>query len=68
MQAGVPIIPVVIKNSHDIMPRGSFTIIPGIVDVSVLEPIEINDWIINNMNDKIKIVRELYLKELGQVD
>ncbi len=66
MQANVPIIPIIINNSHDIMPRGTYTINPGIINIKVLEPILTNDWNLENMENKIESVRNLYLKELGQ--
>jgi putative phosphoserine phosphatase/1-acylglycerol-3-phosphate O-acyltransferase len=66
IQAKVPIVPIIIKNSHDIMPRGSHTINPGTVDITVLESISTVDWTPENMDSKIKDIRNLYLKELGQ--
>jgi putative phosphoserine phosphatase/1-acylglycerol-3-phosphate O-acyltransferase len=66
MQANVPIIPIIIKNSHDIMPRGTYTINSGIIDIKVLKPILTNDWNLENMDGKIDDIRNLYLKELGQ--
>jgi putative phosphoserine phosphatase/1-acylglycerol-3-phosphate O-acyltransferase len=67
MQAKVPLIPVVIHNSHDIMPRGTSVLLPGIVNVTVLNPIDISNWTLENMNSKIVQVRNLFLKELGQL-
>ncbi len=68
MQAGVPIVPIVIKNAHDVMPRGASLIRPAVVEVKVLEPIDITSWTLKNMNKKIEEVRNLYLKELGQIE
>ncbi len=67
MQAGVPIVPVVIKNSRDIMPRGTLTIIPGIINIKVLDPIPTIDWKVEILDDKISEIRNLYLEELGQL-
>jgi len=66
MQAGVPIIPIVIKNAHDIMPRGASFIRPAIVEVVVLQPISSTGWTKKNLDKNIKSVREKFLKELNQ--
>jgi len=68
MQAGVPIVPIVIKNAHDVMPRGKMYIQPTVVEVIVLPPIPTTDWTKSNMGEKIAEVRNLYLKELGQIE
>lgn len=44
MQAGVPIVPIVIRNAGEVMWRGSFLVRPGTVDVIVLPPIPTADW------------------------
>ena len=66
MQAGVPLVPIVLKNAHDAMPRGTNVFKPTLVEVVVLHPIETNDWTSANMNEKIEGVRNLFLHELGQ--
>ena len=66
MQAHVPIIPVIIQNSNDIMPRGTSIITPGILNVSVLEPILTDTWSIYNLSENIERIRSLYLTELNQ--
>lgn len=67
MQAGVPLIPIILKNTHDILPRGSSIINPGIIDVVVLDSIPTTNWTLDNMNEKIEEVRNLFLKELNQL-
>ena len=44
MQAGVPIVPIVIRNAGEVMWRGSFLIRPGTVDVTVLPPVPTRGW------------------------
>jgi putative phosphoserine phosphatase/1-acylglycerol-3-phosphate O-acyltransferase len=44
MQAGVPIVPIVIRNAGEVMWRGSFLVRPGTVDVTVLPPIPTRGW------------------------
>lgn len=66
MQAGVPIVPVVIKNAHDAMPRGSSVVRSTAVEVVVLPPITTEDWQVKDIDTHIAEVRNMYLQELGQ--
>ncbi len=68
MQAKVPIVPIVIKNAHDAMPRGSSVIRPAVVEVAILKPIPTKKWKLENLNKNIEKVRYKYLEELGQID
>jgi len=68
MEAGVPVVPLVIKNAHDIMARGAAVLQPGMVEVVILPPVSTDRWTKTNMNKKIEEVRQSYLKELGQED
>jgi putative phosphoserine phosphatase/1-acylglycerol-3-phosphate O-acyltransferase len=68
MGAGVPVIPIILKNAHDVMPRGKNVFNPTLVEVIVLPPIHTHDWNKTNMDAKINEVRNLFLKELGQED
>lgn len=42
--AGVPLVPIVLHNTHELWPRGSFTIRPGTVLVEVLPPVSTDGW------------------------
>ncbi len=66
MQAGVPVVPVVIHNSGDVQPKGDFLYHPGTVKVEVLPPIDTGDWSVETINEHVAEVRGLYLKTLGQ--
>ncbi len=66
MQAGVPVIPIILKNAHDVMPRGKNVFNPTIVQVIVKPPVHTHDWTKENMDEKIAEVRGIFLKELGQ--
>ncbi len=66
MQAGVPLIPVILKNAHDAMPRGKNVFNPTLVEVIVLPPISTKSWSKENMDKKIAEVRGKFLRELGQ--
>ena len=44
MAAGIPIVPIVIRNAEVIADRDSSTFNPGTVDVAVFPPIPVDDW------------------------
>ncbi len=64
MQAGVPIIPIVIKNAYMAMPKGSSMFKPTHIEVVVLDPVDTSLWKRKNLNKHIDDVRNLYLNEL----
>ncbi len=66
MQAGVPIIPMILKNAHDALPRGKALIKPSMVEVCILPPIPTKGWKKKDLNKHIEGVRNLFLKELNQ--
>jgi putative phosphoserine phosphatase/1-acylglycerol-3-phosphate O-acyltransferase len=67
MQANVPIVPIVIKDAHSILPRGSALVRSQAVEVVVLPPIDVSNWRAEELNERIDEVRNLYLQELGQM-
>ncbi|MDO6596262.1 HAD-IB family hydrolase [Oceanihabitans sp. 2_MG-2023] len=64
MQAGVPIIPIVIKNAYMAMPKGTSMFKPTHIEVVVLEPVDTSLWKRKNINKHIEEVRDLYINEL----
>jgi 1-acyl-sn-glycerol-3-phosphate acyltransferase len=44
MECGVPIVPITITGTHDVMPKGRFAIKPGVVRVMFHPPIEPEDF------------------------
>jgi len=64
MQAGVPIIPIVIKNAYMAMPKGSSMFRPTHIEVVVLDPVDTSLWKRKNLNKHIEDVRNLYINEL----
>jgi len=66
MQAGVPLIPMILKNAHDALPRGKALIQPTVVEVCILPPVLTTDWKKETLNTHIADVRNLFLQELGQ--
>jgi putative phosphoserine phosphatase/1-acylglycerol-3-phosphate O-acyltransferase len=66
MQAGVPIVPIVIRNAGDLMWRGSFVIRPGVVDVAVLEPIDVSGWNAEDLGERVEEVHDLFARTLAE--
>ena len=66
LQAKVPMIPIVIQNAHDVMPRGKALLSPSVVNVTILPPVSTKKWKRKNLDTHINEVREMFLQELGQ--
>jgi putative phosphoserine phosphatase/1-acylglycerol-3-phosphate O-acyltransferase len=66
MQSGVPIVPVVIHNSHDISPKGDRIFRSGTVHVDVLPPIDTSDWTTETLQTHVTDVRNAFLRALAQ--
>lgn len=65
MSAGIPVVPIVIRNAEVIAARDSSTFNPGTVDVVVHAPIPVDDWTHDNLEERIAEVRQLYLETLA---
>ena len=66
MQAGVPVVPVVIRNASEIMWRGSQTLHSGTVEVAVLPPVETSSWTVKTIDRHVDEVREMFLETLAE--
>jgi putative phosphoserine phosphatase/1-acylglycerol-3-phosphate O-acyltransferase len=66
MQAGVPIVPIVIHNSNDVQPKGDLLFHPGTVNVEVLPPIDTSGWSAETIDKHVSDVRSMYLEALHQ--
>ena len=64
MQAGVPIVPIVIRNAGDLMWRGSFFPRPGTVEVIVLPPIDTTAWRPDEVGKRAAEVEAMYRETL----
>lgn len=60
-QAGVPVIPVVIRNAADIGRRDSMIARPGTVDIAILPPIDSAGWDPAELDREVAAVRQRYL-------
>jgi len=68
MQTGVPIVPVVIINAGEALPKGAVIIRPSTVDVKVLPPVMTGDWKPETIDEHVAEVRGMFLDALGQRD
>jgi len=66
IQAGAPIVPIVIHNSNDVQPKGDMIFHPGTVDVEVLPPIDTSEWSEGTIGKHVADVRNMYLLALDQ--
>jgi HAD superfamily hydrolase (TIGR01490 family) len=66
MQAEVPVVPIVLRNAGAAMWRGSKTIRPATVDVAVHPPIDVTEWKVAELDERVAEVRQLYLDTLDR--
>jgi putative phosphoserine phosphatase/1-acylglycerol-3-phosphate O-acyltransferase len=66
MQAGMPIVPIVIHNAGDVAPKGDFIFRPATVEVDVLAPVDTSDWRSETIEQHVAEVRGMFLEALGQ--
>ena len=65
IQAGVPIVPIVIKNAYKAISKGSFMLHPTHIEVVVLDPVETALWKVKNLDQYVEDVRDLFVAELN---
>ena len=68
MQAGVPIVPIVIHNATDVAPKNEFVMRPATVRVTVLPPVDTSGWSVRTLNAHVREVRNMFLRTLGQAE
>ncbi len=66
MQAGVPMVPVVIHNAGDVAPKGDFVFRSATVEVEVLPPVDTSDWRVETVAEHVREVRNMFARTLGQ--
>jgi putative phosphoserine phosphatase/1-acylglycerol-3-phosphate O-acyltransferase len=64
MQAGVPLVPVVLRNAGQLMWRGEAVIHPGTLQVAVLPPISTKNWRVKDLDERVAGVRALFAATL----
>jgi len=65
IEAGVPIVPIVLRNTGDLLWKESFVVRPGKVDVTVLPPISVDGWKAHELERRVAEVRQLYVDTLA---
>ena len=66
MQAGVPMVPIVIHNAGDVAPKNEFLMRPAKVKVDVLPAVDTSDWSVKTIDKHVAEVRGMFLEALGQ--
>jgi putative phosphoserine phosphatase / 1-acylglycerol-3-phosphate O-acyltransferase len=66
MATGLPIVPIVIRNSDSVAGRNAYRLNPGTVDIAVLAPIHTGSWTHDDLAERIGQVRALYLETLAR--
>lgn len=60
MQAGVPIVPIVLRNVHDALPKGAWFVRPSQIEVVVHPPIATTGWTRETLDTRIAEIHALY--------
>jgi putative phosphoserine phosphatase/1-acylglycerol-3-phosphate O-acyltransferase len=64
MQAGVPVVPVVLRNADVLGPASATMMRPGTVQIAVLPPVPTADWTVQDLNERIAGVRQMFVDTL----
>jgi putative phosphoserine phosphatase/1-acylglycerol-3-phosphate O-acyltransferase len=64
MRARVPIVPVVLRNTGEVMWRNNWVMRPGTVEVAVLPPVAVEHWTTDSLEAHIAAVRQRFVDTL----
>jgi 1-acyl-sn-glycerol-3-phosphate acyltransferase len=64
LATGLPVVPVVLHGAHERVPGRSFTLIPGELEVDVLEPIDTRGWKPETVDDHVEQVHSIVNRAL----
>ena len=64
MEAGVPVVPMVLRNTGELMWRDSRVARSGTVEVVVHPPIHVAEWSLDELDKRVAAVRDLYVHTL----
>lgn len=67
MAAGVPVIPIVVANAEDVLPRRGWIMRPATVRVSVLEPTSTRHWTADTLEREIEVIRRAFEARLASL-
>lgn len=65
MQAGVPVVPVVLRNVGELMWRGAQLVAPGTIEVRVLPPVDTSAWQTETIGEHAEDVRQMFITALA---
>jgi putative phosphoserine phosphatase / 1-acylglycerol-3-phosphate O-acyltransferase len=65
LQARVPMVPVIIKNTTDWMPKGAWVARPGTVEVVVRPPVDTTMWQRDTLPQHVADVRRMFVEVLS---
>jgi putative phosphoserine phosphatase/1-acylglycerol-3-phosphate O-acyltransferase len=66
MATGLPIVPIVIRNSESVAGRNASRLNPGTVDIAVLPPVSVADWTLQDLAERITQIRSKYIETLAE--
>lgn len=65
MAAGVPVVPIVFRNTLDALPKHALFVRPATIEVEVLPPVPTADWRAEELPDRIAAIRADYERVLA---
>jgi putative phosphoserine phosphatase/1-acylglycerol-3-phosphate O-acyltransferase len=65
MATGLPIVPIVIRNSESVAGRNAVKLNPGTVDIAVLPPVSVENWTLRSLRERIEEIRTAYAQTLS---
>jgi len=65
-EAGVPVVPIIIRNAGELMWRDSYTLKSGTIQVVVMPPIDVSGWEQSEMRERVAGVRQMYADTLAR--
>lgn len=65
IQTKLPIVPMIVFNAYKHLKKGSIKIIPGILKVKILPPIQTSHWKKEELVQRVDEVRNLFVRELS---
>lgn len=65
ISSGLPVVPVVLHNTHLRWPNRTFKLVPGAFPITVLPAIDTSSWTAETVEDHLAQVRQAYIEALG---
>ena len=68
MKAGLPLVPIAIRGTHDVLPATTLVIRPGLVTIIVGEPVDVSELSVRQKDHLVQRTRAAILEMLGQTE